>query len=654
MLNSEPIKLFYSYSHRDEQYCEQLKIHLSPLRRQSLIEEWYDREIVPGQEWRGIIDDRLEASKVILLLISADFINSNYCYETEMLRAVEKHEQGEAIVVPVIIRPADWQQTPFSGIQAIPKDGKPVTLWPNQDEAWLDVVRGIRRVLTQLSRTPHPLSPSETKDARPRALWNIPYRHNPFFTGREHTLERLRSTLVSKGQHLVQPQAISGLGGLGKTQLATEYAYRHHEDYEMILWAEANSREILVSSFTSIAQLLNLSFKNSEDQNDNRPDVVDSVKGWLAANTGWLLIFDNANDLTMVQSFLPTYGNGHILFTTQAQATGAVAQRFGLEAMEPEEGALLLLRRAKFIQEDAPAEDARDDQYAQAMEISREMGGLPLALDQAGAFIEETSSTLAQYLRLYREEGAKLRAVRGDYSVEHTESVAVTFSLSFENVEAANPVAADLLRLCAFLEPNAIPEEILTKGTSSLGEALGAAAAEPIKLARAIKEVSRYSLLRREPETHILTMHRLVQAVLKDKMDEATLHIWAGRAVLATNHAFNWATDTDQSYAYRSQPQLERIIPQVLTCAELIQEFRYLDFEADEGAQLLYKGGHYLYRHGQSEEAELLLKQALQLRLEKVGRYHPSTAAVLHTLGAVYRDQGRVLTTLWNRPSGQQ
>jgi hypothetical protein len=439
-----------------------------------------------------------------------------------------------------------------------------------------------------------------------------------------------------------------------RVQLATEYAYRYRKDYETVLWTEADSQEILISSFISIAQLLNLPFKDSEDPNDKRPDAVTAVKDWLAANTGWLLIFDNANDLTIAQNFLPTRGSGHILFTTQAQATGAVAQRFGLKALEPEEGAILFLRRAKFIQEDAQAEDASDDRYAQAIEISREMSGLPLALDQAGAFIEETSSALTQYLRLYREEGAKLRAERGEYSVEHPESVAVTFSLSFENVEAANPAAADLLRICAFLDPDAIPEEILIEGAPALGETLGTAAAEPIELARAIRDVAQYSLLRREPDACTLTMHRLVQAVLKDEMDEMTLQLWAGQAVLATNHAFGSAENTDQSYFYREQPQLERLIPQVLTCAELIQDLKNLDFEADEGANLLYKGGRYLYRRGNLEAAELLLRQALQLWLKKVGQYHPSTAAVLHTLGVVLRAQGRVPTILWNQPSGQQ
>ena len=515
MTNPDSVRLFYSYSHRDEQYREQLEAHLAALRRQNLIEEWNDREIVPGQEWQGVIDNKLEASKVILLLVSADFINSDYCYETEMRRAVEKHERREAIVVPVIIRPADWHETPFGRIQAIPKDGKPVTLWANQDEAWLDVVRGIRRVLTQLTTTPYSFPSSEAEDTHLPTLWNLPYRRNPFFTGREHVLKRLRSTLASKDHHAIRPQAISGLGGIGKTQLATEYAYRYREDYERVLWAKADSQEILISSLTDIVQLLNLPVKDPEDPKDERPDAATAVKGWLAANTGWLLIFDNANDLTMAQNFLPTHGSGHVLFTTQAQATGAVAQRFGLEALEPEDGALLLLRRAKLIHEASPAEDARDDHYAQAIEISREMSGLPLALDQAGAFIEETSSTLTQYLRLYREEGARLRAERGDYSVEHPESVAVTFSLSFENVEAANPGAADLLRICAFLGPDTIPEEILIEGASALGETLGAAAAEPIELAQAIKDVGHYSLLRREPEARTLTMHRLVQAVLK-------------------------------------------------------------------------------------------------------------------------------------------
>src|SRR5215213_1699079 len=116
-----------------------------------------------------------------------------------------------------------------------------------------------------LTTTSYSLPPSETEDAQPRILWNLPYRHNPFFTGREHVLERLRSSLVSKGQHSVQPQAISGLGGIGKTQLATKYAYRYRQDYEMVLWAEADSEETLISSLTSIAHLLNLPVKDPED-----------------------------------------------------------------------------------------------------------------------------------------------------------------------------------------------------------------------------------------------------------------------------------------------------------------------------------------------------------------------------------------------------
>jgi hypothetical protein len=148
--------------------------------------------------------------------------------------------------------------------------------------------------------------------------------------------------------------------------------------------------------------------------------------------------------------------------------------------MEPEEGALFLLRRAGVIGKDAPLEEASGADRLKAEEISREMDGLPLALDQAGAFIEETPSSLSEYLHFYRTEGAELLSKRGDLAGGHPEPVTVTFSLSFEKVASSSPAAADLIRLCAFLHPDAIPEEIISNGAPDLGDVLGPVAGKPL------------------------------------------------------------------------------------------------------------------------------------------------------------------------------
>jgi len=149
-IGSESVHLFYSYSHKDEKLRRQLETHLSTLRRQGLISDWHFRKIPPGDEWDGVIDENLESAEIVLLLISADFVHSDYCYDKELKRALEKHEHGEARVIPVILRPTDWAGTPFSKLQALPENAKPVTKWANRDDAWLNVATGIRRVVNEL------------------------------------------------------------------------------------------------------------------------------------------------------------------------------------------------------------------------------------------------------------------------------------------------------------------------------------------------------------------------------------------------------------------------------------------------------------------------------------------------------------------------
>jgi len=144
-------ELFYSYAHSDERLRKQLEKHLAIMKRQGLIEGWHDRKIVAGTQWKDQIDEHLNSADIILLLVSSDFLASNYCYDIEMVRALERDKAGEAIVIPVILRPCDWTEAPFSKLQALPKDAKPVTTWANRDEAFLDVARGIRAAVQSKS-----------------------------------------------------------------------------------------------------------------------------------------------------------------------------------------------------------------------------------------------------------------------------------------------------------------------------------------------------------------------------------------------------------------------------------------------------------------------------------------------------------------------
>jgi hypothetical protein len=147
----KPLRIFCSYSRRDEEHLNDLRDWLRDLERQGLIEWWHDREIVPGWEWEEAIDKNLRSADIILLLVTLDFMASDYVYEQEIRTAVEMHELGEARVIPIIVRPADWEGPPLDRLQALLKDTKPVTRWGgDRDDAWLDVTRGIRKAVEKL------------------------------------------------------------------------------------------------------------------------------------------------------------------------------------------------------------------------------------------------------------------------------------------------------------------------------------------------------------------------------------------------------------------------------------------------------------------------------------------------------------------------
>lgn len=143
----QPLRIFYSYSHADDAFRIRLEKHLKLLERQGQIAPWSDRKILPGEEWSRQIDERLERADVILFLVSADFFASEYCWGVEVKRAMERHLAGEALVVPLILRAYDWHTAPFAKLQALPPEGKAVELWPNQDEAWAEVAKALRRLI---------------------------------------------------------------------------------------------------------------------------------------------------------------------------------------------------------------------------------------------------------------------------------------------------------------------------------------------------------------------------------------------------------------------------------------------------------------------------------------------------------------------------
>ncbi len=620
---STPVEIFCSYAHEDKKWLQELEKHLSLLQRQGLISLWHDRLITPGTDWAKTIDTHLETASVILLLVSADFFASDYRYGIEMQQALEREAAGEVRVIPLLVRPVDWKDAPFAHLQALPTDAKPIALWQNKDTALADVAAGIRRVIVE--ELPQ-LTASAPRAALPK-IWNIPYPRNPFFLGRESELLRIRQNLqTSQTMALSQPQAISGLGGIGKTQLALEYAYRYHQEYMAVLWARAESTDTMISSYVTLATLLRLPEREAKEQSV----IVQAVKIWLQAHRDWLLILDNADNLALLADFLPPALAGHLLLTTRAAATGRLAHRVEIEVLLPEQGALFLLRRAALLAPDADISQASHQDQELAKQISDELGGLPLALDQAGAYLEETGCSLSDYWHLYQQHRGALLLKRG-LAVDHPEPIATTWSLSFEQAREKNPAAADLLCVCAYLAPDIIPEEILTAGASSLGLILAPVADDPFRLNQALEALRAYSLLRRNPTEKTLSIHRLVQAVLQGTLEEEERCIWRERAMLAVNAAFPHGK-------HETWSQCERMLSQALF---VIQSIGQDQLRREEAGRLLYETASYLQDRARYEEAEPLYRQALSIFEQQLGPAHPDVASSLDGLALLYKDQGK-------------
>jgi tetratricopeptide (TPR) repeat protein/transcriptional regulator with XRE-family HTH domain len=467
----------------------------------------------------------------------------------------------------------------------------------------------------------------------PLPPWHVPYHRNPLFTGREELLQDLRHRLIPGATVVVsQSQAISGLGGIGKTQVALEYAYRYQHDYSAIVWLQADSREIFSLACIQLAQELNL----PAHKEANQARILAAIKRWFKNKTKWLVILDNVEDFSMIEEFLPPGHHGCVLLTTRAHhVTEHIALAHKLEGLPEEEGALLLLRRAGRLTLDAPLEQAALEDYDQAKRMWELVEGFPLALDQIGAYVSATGCSLARYCALYMEQKWRLDLLkeRGEIPPGHPESVAITFSVAFEKINIINPAAIEMLKSFAFLYPKAIPEEIIIQGKDHLGSQLLSLAENPLLFDQAINILLTYSLVHRDAQKNTLSIHRLVQVVFQDTLEEAKRHIWVERMVLAVNTVF-------PESSYETWQQCERLL---LHALQAIQWSSTYQINSVEVGNLLQHTASYLQDRIRYEEAEPLYQRALHIREKLLGPDHPDVTDSLDGLASLRYDQGKYI-----------
>ena len=459
-------------------------------------------------------------------------------------------------------------------------------------------------------------------------LWNVPFRRNPFFTGREETLIGLYDALHSTNTTpLGQTQAISGLAGIGKTQVAVEYAYRFRHMYQAVLWTRAETHDTLINDFVILAELLQL----EEKDDHNQRNIVKAVKHWFDISTDWLLILDNIEDFTLLSDFLPSEPKGgHIVLTTRTQSMGIFARRIELDPLKQSESVLFLLRRSKCLTHGAAPEQALANDRIAAETLSTQLAGLPLALDQAGAYIEETGCSLSNYLDHYQSRQTDLLKRRGLVGLDHPQSVTTTFSFCFEKVRQANSAAAELLQFCAFLDVDSLSEQLILESATELGTILQPVAKDILALDEAFAILLSYSLVRRNTATKTFTMHRLVQTVIWENMESDTRELWARRVV---------STISNLALLYVAQERYEQAKP-LLQKALVISE-RVLGKEHPHTATRLHHLGMLLALQERYGLAEELLQRALQIREKALEVEHPCVAQTLYELAKLYTLQAK-------------
>ncbi|MBE3561922.1 MAG: helix-turn-helix domain-containing protein [Ktedonobacteraceae bacterium] len=362
---------------------------------------------------------------------------------------------------------------------------------------------------------PYDHTPAFGETGSTPSVWQIPYQRNPFFSGREEILRRLH-TLLSRqtGSIAVQPYALCGMAGIGKTQVALEYAYRYGQHYSAVLWVQADTEETVHASLASIVQQLQLMDEEGTDRN-----IVDTVLHWLGERQDWLLIVDNIEDVECIRPFLPKIGGGALLVTTRLQAPGSMAQSIEVPQMTLEEGAEFLLRRTRLVEpQSAAGEDASTPSptdYAEACMLVEMMGGLPQALNQAGAYIEETLCSLSDFLHLFQAYLLRLLSERDTHS-DYPYSVVQAFMHALEWVQQSNPAAVELLMMWPLLEADSLPERLLIDRAVRLRPQLAPLMDDPLRFNTLLRSLLARSLIRRDRQSKMITIHPLLQTVLRE------------------------------------------------------------------------------------------------------------------------------------------
>ena len=435
-------------------------------------------------------------------------------------------------------------------------------------------------------------------------MWNIPAR-NPGFTGRDDLLAEVREQLLAGDKAVVQ--ALHGMGGVGKTQLAAEYAHRFAGTYDLAWWINAEQGGLIGDQVAALGLALGCVQPGAGTE-----AVRAAVLAELRHRGRWLLVFDNAEDPADVAPWLPG-GGGHVLITSRQRGWDEVAAPVEVDVLARAESVAILQTRVSVLS------------GADADKLAAELGDLPLAIAQAAGFMADTGMTADEFLVLLRTRAGQLLAqgTPGSYP----RSLAAATGLIADRLARQDPAAAELASVCAFLAPEPIPESLFTAAVSVLPGELAARAADPLAWRQTLAHLTRQSLARIDHRG--LQMHRLTQAILRDRLTPA-------QAAATRNYAEAMlaASDPVDMANPATWPRWAQLTPHVLAA----------DLAATDNPALRELAGHtcwYLLERGDIRTAHDLASDLYQRWRDRLGEDHPHTLTAAHYLAWTLLEMGR-------------
>jgi len=629
-------RVFISYSHDLPEHCDAV-LNLSDRLRDQGIDCIIDQyEFSPPEGWHRWTEKQIREADFVLMICSEGYYKKVMGMEQP---GIGLGAIWEGNLIYQDLYDSGSQNTKF--IPVLLKNGK-TTYIPTPVKGatyyFCDTQEGYEKLYRHLTNQPAINMPELGKVQSLPPLQrqtdffkpcNVPYPKNPFFTGREDVLKRLYQTLIlTKATVISQTQAISGLGGIGKTQTAVEYTYRYRNFYKAILWVTAETLGTLISDFAKIAALLNLPEKDADQQEL----AVAAVKQWLQSNSDWLFIFDNADTPELIEDFMPIDFQGHILLTSRAQAFDniGIINPIEMQKMSPNEAEKFLIKRTG--RSKLPASEREC-----LKKLAEELDYLPLALEQAGAYMYRKKCAFQDYLLSYRKMGITLLEKSKVIAAKYPKSVATTWLINFEQIEQTSQAAADILRVSAFLHPDKISLEIFVAGAKELGpeisESLKDVQSNPLMLDELLEPLSQYSLIKRDLASKTFNIHRLVQAAIKEVTDDELKKLWAERTVKALAESF-------PRPEFSTWVQCERLLPHAQLCETFINE---RNFEFGQASHLLNDLAMYLHDRGRYSETDSLYCSALRIAEKVDGIESKDVASICKNLADLYIMQGKYL-----------